>query len=145
MDDSVPPLPPHGAERAREAKVGYLAEALLVEQQVARLQVAVDEVTRVAKLKGFDALVDDELLVHRLENVGADHCMQVGFHVVKDQVDVAVVLSLEHILQTDDVLVVAVVYRLRVVDTGRGAGVGRIARDARPRLLLVSPRVRACK
>ena len=52
-------------------------------------------------------LVDDVLLVHVLEDVGADGGVQVGLHELKDEVDVLVVLGLEQVLEADDVLVVA--------------------------------------
>jgi len=92
-------------EGAREAEVGDLQQALLVEQQVRRLEVAVDQPAGVAVEQRLEALVHDELLVHRLEDVGADDGVEVGLHVVEDEVDVLVVLRLQHVLQPDDVLV----------------------------------------
>ena len=54
---------------------------------------------------GFRAAPSVHLLVHRLKNVGADHSMKVGFHVVEDEIYVFVILRLQHILQSDYVLV----------------------------------------
>ena len=66
----------------------HLQQALLVEQEVGRLEVAVDEVAGVAVQQRLQGLVHDELLVHRLEDVGADDGVQVRLHVVEDEVDV---------------------------------------------------------
>jgi hypothetical protein len=40
-----------------------------------------------------------------LQNVGLDHGVQVGLHVVKNQVDVSVVLRSDHILKPNNVVV----------------------------------------
>ena len=56
-----------------------------------------------AELEGLQRLVHDELLVHRLQDVGPDHSMQVRLHEVEDKVDVLVVLGLHEILQRNDV------------------------------------------
>lgn len=40
-----------------------------------------------------------------LENVGSDDRMQVGIHEVKDQIQVTVILSPDHILKSDYILV----------------------------------------
>ena len=112
-------------EGAREAEVGDLQQALLVEQQVRRLEVAVDQPAGVAVEQRLEALVHDELLVHRLEDVGADDGVEVGLHVVEDEVDVLVVLRLQHVLQPDDVLVPR--QPLQVHDLAEGAlCVGRV-------------------
>ena len=108
-----------GVEGAREAEVGDLQQALLVEQQVRRLEVAVDQPAGVAVEQRLEALVHDELLVHRLEDVGADDGVEVGLHVVEDEVDVLVVLRLQHVLQPDDVLVPR--QPLQVHDLAEGA------------------------
>ena len=56
-----------------------------------------------AALERLERLIDDELLVDGLEDVGADDGMQVGLHVVEDKVDVLVVLRLVEVAQLDDV------------------------------------------
>jgi len=58
----------------------------------------VDEAGRVQKQERFESLVHDVLLVRLLENVGADHRVQVRLHVLKYEVDVLVVVRLEHIV-----------------------------------------------
>ena len=49
---------------------------------------------RVAVLEGLERLVDDELLVHRLQDVRAEDRVQVRLHEIEDQVDIPVVFSL---------------------------------------------------
>ena len=79
--------------------------ALRVKQQVARLQVSVQQVYRVHVFQALEYLVDDILLVDVFENVGTDHCVQVSIHEVEDEVDVTIVLSSDYVLKTDYVLV----------------------------------------
>ena len=55
-------------------------------------------------LQALEYLIDDILLVDVFKDVSSDDCMQVRVHEVKDQVDVPVVFSSDHILQSDDVL-----------------------------------------
>ena len=55
----------------------------------------------------LEALVHYVLLVYLLENVGPDHRMQICLHILEDQVNVAVIVRLQHILELHDVLVVA--------------------------------------
>ena len=50
-------------------------------------------------LERLEQLVHDVLLVDLLQDVGPDHCVQVCLHVVKDKVDVLVILSLDHVQQ----------------------------------------------
>ena len=57
------------------------------------------QLARVHVLERPEELVHDVLLVHVLQDVGTDHGVQVGLHVLKDQVQVAVVLGLEHVQQ----------------------------------------------
>eukprot|EP00967_Tisochrysis_lutea_P127659 scaffold217378_cov33-Tisochrysis_lutea.AAC.3 len=63
-------------ERACKAEIGNLAQALLVEQQVGRFEIPVQQVRLVANLESLEHLVQDELLVHGLKDVGADHSVQ---------------------------------------------------------------------
>jgi len=79
--------------------------ALRVEQQVARLQVSVQQVHRMHVFQALEYLVDDILLVDIFENVGTDHCVQVSVHEVENKIDVAIVLSSDYVLKTDNVLV----------------------------------------
>lgn len=46
-----------------------------------------------------EKLVHDVGLVDIFQDVSSDDSMQVCFHVIKDQVDVLVILSLKHILK----------------------------------------------
>ena len=71
------------------------------------------------------ALVHDVLLVDLLQDVGADDRVQVRLHVLEDQVDVAVIVRFEHVLELHDVLVVA--HLLQEDDLAEGAlGVRRV-------------------
>ena len=53
--------------------------------------------------QAFEYLVDNVLLVDVFKDVGANHCVQVRVHEVKDEVDVAIVLSSDYVLKADDV------------------------------------------
>jgi hypothetical protein len=50
-------------------------------------------------LERLEELVHDVLLVHLLQDVGADHGVQVGLHVLEHQVYVLVVLRAQHVEQ----------------------------------------------
>ena len=63
------------------------------------LNVAVEQRGRVHILEGSEDLVHDVLLVDLFQDVGSDDSVQVGLHVLKNKVDVAVVLSLQNIQQ----------------------------------------------
>jgi hypothetical protein len=51
-----------------------------------------DDVGRVDVLQRLQNLVDDVLLVHFLENVAPDDCVQIDLHEFKDEVEVVRVL-----------------------------------------------------
>lgn len=51
-------------------------------------------------LQGTEELIHDVGLVDVLQDVCPYDCMQVCLHIIKDQVDVFVILSLEHILKS---------------------------------------------
>ena len=57
------------------------------------------------ELEAFEALINDVLFVDVFQYICPDDCVQVGVHEVKDKVDVAIVLSPNHILEPDNVLV----------------------------------------
>lgn len=57
------------------------------------------ELGRVNVLEGAEDLVHDILLVNLLQNVCADHRMKIRFHELKYEINVLIVLSLEHIQQ----------------------------------------------
>ena len=79
--------------------------ALRVEKQIARLQVSVQQISRMHELQALQVLVDDVLLVDVLEDVSSDDGMQVSIHEVKDQVNITIVFGSNHILKSDYVLV----------------------------------------
>ena len=56
-------------------------------------------------LQALENLVDDVLFVDVFEDIGPDDGVQISVHEIEDQVDVAVVFSADHILQSDYVLV----------------------------------------
>lgn len=56
-------------------------------------------------LEAFEYLVDNVLLVDILEDVCTNHSVQISVHKVEHQVDVAVIFSTHHILESDDVFV----------------------------------------
>mmetsp|Transcript_47145 Transcript_47145/g.123707 ORF Transcript_47145/g.123707 Transcript_47145/m.123707 type:complete len:274 (-) Transcript_47145:40-861(-) len=90
-------------QRARKPKVSNLEDAVLIEQQIRRLQVPMQHAGGVAVLEGLQRLVDNELLVHWLEDIGPHHRVQVGLHEVEDEVDILIVVCLVEVAQLDDV------------------------------------------
>lgn len=90
---------------ARESEVRELHEALAVQQDVRRFQVAVDEFAGVDVLHRFQDLVHHVLLVDFFEDVRADHRVQVRLHEIEHHVQVLVVLRLDDVAQANDVLV----------------------------------------
>ena len=57
------------------------------------------------ELEAFEALIDDVLFVDVFQYICPDDRVQVGVHEVENKVDVAIVLSPNHILEPDNVLV----------------------------------------
>mmetsp|Transcript_33887 Transcript_33887/g.100659 ORF Transcript_33887/g.100659 Transcript_33887/m.100659 type:complete len:438 (+) Transcript_33887:197-1510(+) len=88
-----------------QAEVADLHLAVGVQEDVRGLDVAVQHRPRVHVLQRLEQLVDDVLLVDLLKDLGADDGVQVGFHEVADQIDVLVVVGLEHVQQPHNVLV----------------------------------------
>ena len=74
-------------DASRQAKVANLKVAVGVEQEVGRLEVAVDDVGRVEGLEGAEGLVDKVLGVVVGEVLGADDAVHVGLHQLLDEVD----------------------------------------------------------
>ena len=56
-------------------------------------------------LQTLQDLVNNVLLVDVFENVGSDNRMQICVHKIKDKIDIAVILSPNHILESNYVLV----------------------------------------
>ena len=92
-----------------QSEVAELGVAVLVDEYVGGLEVAVDEIGVVEEVDGFGDLVDDVLLVALLQvgrlAVLADERVQVHVHVLEHQVDVLVVLGTDGPLQRYDVTV----------------------------------------
>jgi len=63
------------------------------------------QVCRVHELEALEILIDDVLLVYVFQNVGSDNCVQVSVHEIENQVDVTIVLSSNHVLQSNYILV----------------------------------------
>jgi len=59
----------------------------------------VDEFPSVELLKGLEQLLNDLFLVDLFKDVGPDDCVQVSLHVVKDTLNVFVILSSNHVEQ----------------------------------------------
>ncbi|KAG5462802.1 MAG: hypothetical protein BJ554DRAFT_3486, partial [Olpidium bornovanus] len=99
------------ARAARQPQVADLEVAVGVEQQVARLQVPVQDVRRVHVLQRPQRLVHEVLAVVVGQGLRADHPVQVGLHELLYDVDLperSVVLRLRHVQDGNDVLVVEV-------------------------------------
>ena len=56
-------------------------------------------------LQTFQDLIDDVLFVDVLEYIGTNDCMQICVHEVEDEVNVAVVLGADDVLQSNNVFV----------------------------------------
>ena len=56
-------------------------------------------------LQTLQDLVNNVLLVDVFENVGPDNRMQICVHKIKDKIDITVILSPNHILESNYVLV----------------------------------------
>mmetsp|Transcript_35640 Transcript_35640/g.57417 ORF Transcript_35640/g.57417 Transcript_35640/m.57417 type:complete len:443 (+) Transcript_35640:359-1687(+) len=88
-----------------QSEVADLHLAVGVEQNVRRLDVAVQHLSRMHELERLEELIDDVLLVNLLQDVGTDYRMQIRLHVVADEVNVLIIVGLEHIQQPYDVFV----------------------------------------
>mmetsp|Transcript_69371 Transcript_69371/g.187542 ORF Transcript_69371/g.187542 Transcript_69371/m.187542 type:complete len:334 (-) Transcript_69371:17-1018(-) len=93
------------SDAAREPKIADLHLAVGVQQDVRGLDVAMEHLARVHVLQRLQQLVDDVLLVNVLQDVGTDDGVQIRLHVVADEVDVQIIVRLQHVEEPDDVLV----------------------------------------
>lgn len=64
-----------------------------------------EDVGAVHVLECFEQLIHGVLLVNVLQDASTDDSVQVGLHVLKDEVDVPIIVCLEHVEEFDDVLV----------------------------------------
>ena len=87
------------------ARAAHLHQAFGVEQEVGRLDVAMEQTSRVHVLERFEQLIDNVLLVDILKDIAADRRVQVGLHELEDDIDIAVVLRLQHVGHDNNVLV----------------------------------------
>lgn len=86
--------------------------AFLIEQNVGRLLVAMNHVRRVQVLGRLQQLIHDVLFVHVFENgLAFDHVVQVGLHVLEHEVNVAVVVRFDYVVQFDDVRVLRELFK----------------------------------
>jgi hypothetical protein len=92
-----------GVKGAREPEISHLHMTLRVKQEVAGLQVSVQQIGRVHELQAFEDLVDNILLMNVLQDVRPDNCMQICVHKIEDEVYISIVLCTNHILKSDDI------------------------------------------
>lgn len=80
-------------------------------------------------LERFNGLVKDVFLVDFFEDVGSDDGMEVDLHVFENQIYVFIIVRLEDIQQSDNVLVVGDVQFLQKHDLAKGSlGIGGVLR-----------------
>mmetsp|Transcript_73848 Transcript_73848/g.225858 ORF Transcript_73848/g.225858 Transcript_73848/m.225858 type:complete len:298 (-) Transcript_73848:290-1183(-) len=101
-----------GEAHARQAEVADLQVAIAVDEQIARLQVPVDDLRRVHVLHAPQDLVQEELAVVVRERLGRPQRRgQVGLHQLRDDVDLLELRLLagdEDVLDLHEVLVLQV-------------------------------------
>jgi hypothetical protein len=66
----------------------------------------VDQLCAMQILEGFESLVEDVHLMHFFKNVRPYNRMQICFHEFKHQVQVLLILGLEHSVQFDNILMI---------------------------------------
>lgn len=106
---------------ARKTEVADLEVALLVDQEVGRLEVAVDDAAAVEVLDALEQLVQHVGHVVVAEVVGADDGVQVRVHVLLDEVDLAEALEGRGLLDVEDLDDVRVVEALEELHLAQGA------------------------
>ena len=94
-------------DRPAETEVAHFDVAVGVEEDVGGLDVSVEELGRVKVLESLEQLPGDVLLVNISEDACSYHSMEVCLHMVKGEVDVSIILSLDDMLKTNDILVAA--------------------------------------
>lgn len=94
---------------SNQAKITQFGVTIFVDEDVGRLQVAMDQAGIMQEIDGFGDLIDDVLLVALLQvgalAVLANQRMEINVHMLKDQVDVLIVLGANGLLQGDDITV----------------------------------------
>jgi hypothetical protein len=88
---------------ADESEVAEFGLAVLVDEHVGRLDVAVDESSRVQVVQRLGHLVEDVLPVPFRQDILADQREEVDVHMLEHQVDIPVVFSPDHLFQFYDV------------------------------------------
>lgn len=94
-----------------QPEIAYFDDGPLVDEDVGRLEVAVDDVQAVEVLEPAQDLVGDELHVVDLQEylLGLEHAVEVGLAALGDQVERGEVLRVQrryHLDELDDVVVV---------------------------------------
>ena len=110
-------------EGAREAEVPQLQGPLAVDEEVLRLQVAVQHAVLVAKVDPLEELIHEGLDRHGLQGaplaVRVHVLLKVAVHVLKHQHEF--VLGVDDVVQANDVLVLELFHEGNLADRGRGS------------------------
>lgn len=93
-------------ERADQSEVAEFDGAVGVDEDVAGLEIPVDDLAGVQVLEGLGHLVDDEPDVDVLQDPLSDDVVQVCLHVLEQQIDVLIIIGPDGVVQLDDVWVV---------------------------------------
>ena len=80
--------------------------AIRVDKNVGGFEVPMNDVCRVKILDALENLIHDELVVNVFEDLLSDGVVQVCLHILKDQIEVLVILRTDNIMQFNYVFMV---------------------------------------
>mmetsp|Transcript_4134 Transcript_4134/g.6219 ORF Transcript_4134/g.6219 Transcript_4134/m.6219 type:complete len:252 (-) Transcript_4134:107-862(-) len=92
--------------RTREAKISQLEKTLRVEQQVAWLDITMNHFSRMHVFERFEQLIHDVLFVNIFQDVCPNDSVQIGLHILKNQINVPIIIRLQYVCQFHDVFMI---------------------------------------
>jgi hypothetical protein len=78
---------------AHKSKIAQFGVTIFINQDVGRFQVSVNEPTGVKVEHGFADLVENPLFVFFLQNSFSDKSEQINVHVLKDQINIDIIIG----------------------------------------------------
>ena len=110
------------AEGSGETEIGELELAFVVDEEILRLEIAVEDSVRVAEVDALEELVhegfDGDGRQCSSISLGVHVLLQILIHVFKDQHEL--VLGMNDIVEADDVLVLQLLHQRDLADCSRG-------------------------
>ena len=90
-------------QQSHQPKITQFSIALLIDQDVRRLEISVDNIGVMQKVQSLTDLVNDIFLMFFLKDVAADERMQIHIHMFEDKIDIDIVSRPQDLLQPNNI------------------------------------------